>query len=171
MNKKMKVVLVAALIIGIVITAMGFAFAANKNVVSANSVKRNHLAAVGKGPLLGNGYKFGKMQEALAAYLGISVDNLKTELKSGKSLIEIAESNGKTKQGLINFIVGKIKTNLKMLLNEGKIDQARYNTAITNIGERVKAMVEKNCKNFGRYHHEWMGRKGFKRGQPCLTKP
>ena len=178
MSKKTKVVLVAALVAGIVLTAMGFAFTVNKNVVSANPTKSNYTTMATKGHgfggkigRIGPNMGFGKIQDEVATYLGISMDTLKTELKDGKSLVEIAEANGKNEQGLIDFITGKIEENLKTLLDEGKIDQAHYNEATANIGERVKTMVEKSWKGFVGYHHKWMCGNGFKPRQGRWGEP
>ncbi|MBI2861405.1 MAG: hypothetical protein HYX89_01150 [Chloroflexi bacterium] len=53
-----------------------------------------------------------------AQFLGISRDDLNAQLQGGKSLVEIAQARGKSKQDLINFLVGKAKERLQQRVDQ-----------------------------------------------------
>jgi ubiquinone biosynthesis protein COQ9 len=88
------------------------------------------------------GVKFG-MNEDIANYLGLTLDQLKAELQSGKSLAAIATEHGKSETDLVNFIVTKEKAFLDTALKNGKITQDQYNKMLSNLEARVKERVEK----------------------------
>jgi len=88
------------------------------------------------------GVRFG-MNEDIASYLGFTLDQLKAELQSGKSLATIATEHGKSETDLVNFIVTKEKAFLDTALKNGKITQDQYNKLLSNLEARVKEMVEK----------------------------
>ncbi|MEM3473708.1 MAG: hypothetical protein QW735_03880, partial [archaeon] len=81
--------------------------------------------------------------EDIANYLGLTLDQLKAELQSGKSLATIATEHGKTETDLVNFIVAKEKAFLDTALKNGKITQDQYNKMLSNLEARVKERVEK----------------------------
>jgi len=83
------------------------------------------------------------MNEDIASYLGFTLDQLKAELQSGKSLATIATEHGKSETDLVNFIVTKEKAFLDTALKNGKITQDQYNKLLSNLEARVKEMVEK----------------------------
>ncbi|HEY4427157.1 MAG TPA: hypothetical protein VGN08_03040 [Solirubrobacteraceae bacterium] len=65
-----------------------------------------------------------------AAYLGIEKTTLQTELRSGRSLAQIANStSGKSAAGLVNALVA--------------VDRARLRTAIESLPRRVEAQVNR----------------------------
>jgi len=83
------------------------------------------------------------MLEDVATYLGVSSDTLRTELQSGQTLAQIAVAQGKTEDGLINFIVSKRTDELKTALSDGKITQEQHDDMKDNLEARVKEMVER----------------------------
>jgi len=111
-------------------------------------VERN-LASFNKG--FKNGFKKGfragvneqAMLEDVATYLGVSVDTLKADLKNGQTLAQIAVTQDKTEDGLINFIISKRTDELKTALSDGKITQEQHDNMKDNLEARVKEMVER----------------------------
>ncbi len=119
---------------------------------------------VGK-PNIAKGLNLGELQEKIASFLGVTVDDLKTARKDGKSLAQIAADNGKTEEALINFIVTEEKAQLDTLLKDGKITQAQYDNMTANLETKVKEMVEST--NVGGPLFDKMKdayRRGFKNG-------
>lgn len=53
-----------------------------------------------------------------AQFLGISRDDLNAQLEGGKSLVEIAQARGKSKQDLVNFLIGKAKERLQQRVDQ-----------------------------------------------------
>jgi predicted RNA-binding protein associated with RNAse of E/G family len=111
-------------------------------------VERN-LASFNKGFKSGfkKGFRAGvdeqAMLEDVATYLDVSTDTLRTDLKNGQTLAQVAESQGKTEDGLINFIVSKRTDELKTALSDGKITQKQYDDMIDNLEAKIKEMVER----------------------------
>jgi hypothetical protein len=58
----------------------------------------------------------------IAEYLGLTPEALQQELKSGKTLAEIA---GPKTQGLVDMLTAKANTRIDAALTAGKIDEAR----------------------------------------------
>ena len=78
--------------------------------------------------------------ERLRAICGLTADQLRTELESGKTLAQIATAQGKTADGLVQAILNAQKSNLDKLVTAGKLTadqeqaiEARLQTMITNL--------------------------------------
>jgi hypothetical protein len=56
-----------------------------------------------------------------ADYLGLTTDQLRTELQSGKTLAQIATEHGKTASGLVDALVAATKQRLDTLVTNGKL--------------------------------------------------
>lgn len=71
------------------------------------------------GPGMGFGHHGGGPELSVAAtYLGITADQLRTQLQSGKTLAQIANAtSGKSAQGLIDTLVTDAKTRITKLVN------------------------------------------------------
>src|SRR5205823_4693396 len=68
---------------------------------------------------------------AAASYLGVTVDQLKTDLKSGKTLAQlVAATTGKTLAGLKAAIQAAAKTQLDQAVAAGTITSAQEQTAL-----------------------------------------
>ena len=168
MKKTVKLIVVGLIGLGIVIGGLGLAYAGNGS--NANSTGVGAFANV----ILAKfrpGVRPGTLNEQatlndIATYLGVPVDTLKTDLRNGQTLAQIAVAQGKTEDDLINFVVSKRTDELKTALADGKITQAQYDDAVKNLPTRVKEMVERNFKNFGK----GLGR-GFKRGSDFGKEP
>jgi hypothetical protein len=57
--------------------------------------------------------------------IGISTDELKSELKSGKSIAEVATANGVDPQNVITAIVDDVNARVDRAVADGKLDQAK----------------------------------------------
>jgi hypothetical protein len=79
--------------------------------------------------------------ETAATYLGISVSDLQTALKSGKTLADEATANGKTVDGLVTALTAQAKTNLDAAVAAGTITAAQEQTLLTNITQRTTDLV------------------------------
>jgi hypothetical protein len=111
-------------------------------------------------PPSGNqGVAGGPLQNA-ATYLGISVSDLQTDLKGGKSLADVVGTiSGKTVDGLVTALEAPAKTKLDQAVTDGKITSAqetailtKMTTALTNFVNHTKPTagtmnsVKKNMK-------------------------
>jgi uncharacterized membrane protein len=144
--------------------------------------KTQGFGAKGEGRYFGfgrnnTGYYGGEMVEVLSKYLGISEDTLRDEIKSGKTLVEIAKEHGKSADDLVNFFESEAKEHLQQALKAGRITNEQYENALKNIkqwieqridekapfgrfGEGMREMRKRGCQN-GMHSFERIGRRGM----------
>ena len=79
--------------------------------------------------------------EAAAAALGISVDELRTELRDGRSLAQIAESEGVAVDSVIAAIVAERTEKIEERVTSGDMTRERADELLAELDERVTAMV------------------------------
>jgi hypothetical protein len=80
-----------------------------------------------------------------ATYLGTSTDALKDQLKSGKSLAQIANATpGKSAQGLVDYLVAQAKTKLDAKVAAGKLTSAQENAWLDKLTDWVTAAVDRS---------------------------
>lgn len=79
----------------------------------------------------------------VAALLGMTTDELKAELRSGKSLAAVAGSKNVAVSSIIGAIVAGIKTHLDAEVLAGKHTQAEASAKLAEATTRVTEMVNK----------------------------
>ena len=85
----------------------------------------------------------GKTLGAAADYLGLTRAELRTELQEGRSLAEIAGSQGKSKAGLVAALTKEANERIANALADGKLTQTRADALKERIAERVERLVER----------------------------
>jgi len=91
--------------------------------------------------------------QTASTYLGISAADLQTQLRSGKTLAEIAAATpGKTTAGLVAAIVASETAQIDKAVADGKLTADQATKIKTGLTERVTRMVE---------HKGPMGAPGF----------
>jgi urease accessory protein UreF len=75
--------------------------------------------------------------EAAASYLGLTPAQLHEQLRSGKSLGEIAKAQGKTADGLKAAMTAAVKKDLDAAVKAGKLTQAQADERLKELGERI----------------------------------
>jgi hypothetical protein len=87
----------------------------------------------------------GPAVHAATGYLGLSVSQLREDVRSGKTLAQVASSTrGKSEAGLIEAIVSARKAALAAEAKAGGISQARASTLESRLVSRVTARVQNN---------------------------
>lgn len=81
--------------------------------------------------------------DAAAAYLGLTADELRTELRSGKSLATIAGEQGKSVDGLKAALLEDATTKLDEAVAAGRITEDQKAAMLERLTERIDAMVER----------------------------
>jgi hypothetical protein len=80
--------------------------------------------------------------DTAATYLGLSVSDLQSKLKAGKTLADVtATVSGKTVEGLVAALEGPAKKELDVAVTAGKITQAQETTILSNITSRLTDLV------------------------------
>ena len=115
-------------------------------------------------PRLGRGGEL----EVAADYLGISVDTLLSDLRSGKTLAQEAQAKGKTAADLAKALVADAKSKLDAAVKAGKLTQAQEDKITANLEQRVTDMVNgvhpalpSVPRSRGGMHHGWGFGGGF----------
>ncbi|MEO6628735.1 MAG: hypothetical protein ABIP03_09225, partial [Aquihabitans sp.] len=79
--------------------------------------------------------------DAAAKVLGLSTDDLKTKLKAGTSLADVAAAQGVDKQKVIDALVAEATAKTAAAVTDGKITQAEADERIANLPARITKMV------------------------------
>lgn len=79
--------------------------------------------------------------DAAATALGMTADELRTELQAGKSIADIAGEQGVSVQGVIDALVAEAKAHLDEEVASGEHTQAEADAKLAEITERITAMV------------------------------
>jgi uncharacterized protein (DUF433 family) len=85
----------------------------------------------------------GKGAEAVATALGITVEELKTELSSGKSIADIAKAKNVDIAKVIAAMTAQMKAHLDEEVTSGKHTQAEADAKLAEFTTRVTEMVNK----------------------------
>lgn len=98
------------------------------------------------GPGFGFGFAGPKMMvgfglEAAATYLGLTRDQLRTELESGKSLAQIATAEGKSVDGLKQALIADAKARLDQAVKDGKITAAQETQMLSDLSSHIDDLV------------------------------
>ncbi|HEX4518604.1 MAG TPA: hypothetical protein VH063_03380, partial [Gaiellaceae bacterium] len=99
-----------------------------------------HGPGGGLGARLGIG-PFGADLSAAATYLGLTADQIKTDIKGGKTLAQIAVAQGKTADGLVQAILGAQESNLDKLVTNGKLTSAQEQTIEKGLATMITNIV------------------------------
>jgi hypothetical protein len=91
----------------------------------------------------------GPRLEAAAKVLGLSEDDLKAQLKDGKTLAEIAKAQNVDEQKVIDALVAEVKTRTAAAVKAGKITQAQADERVKDATERITKLVEEGFPKGG----------------------
>ena len=100
--------------------------------------------SLGAGGALAHGPKAGPQRgavKAAATYIGVSLEQLRTELRGGGSLASIALAHGKTVAGLEAAIVADAKTHLDQAVADGKLTADAAAQRLQRLQQRVTELV------------------------------
>src|SRR5262245_26630948 len=75
--------------------------------------------------------------DAAATYLGLSEDELYSQLESGKSLADIAESKGKSVDGLVDALAADATKHLDEEVSEGHLTQAQAEEMLSHLEQGI----------------------------------
>jgi methylphosphotriester-DNA--protein-cysteine methyltransferase len=92
-------------------------------------------------------FKQGKIAKAkklgpVATLLKMTREELRAELKAGKSLTEVAAAKGVSKSDLVNAMTQPAKDRLAKAVAAGKLTQARADQMLQKLTERVTKLVD-----------------------------
>lgn len=79
----------------------------------------------------------------VATYLGMTRDQLRAELRNGKSLAQIAKEKGKTVDGLVAAMLAPVKERLAKAVENGRLTKARADAILARLTEGTKKLVQR----------------------------
>lgn len=86
----------------------------------------------------------------LADWLGLTPQELGSQLRAGKSLAQVADSQGKSRDQLIAFLTDTFKKHLDEAVAQGKLTQAQADRALQRFTEQVGTLVDRVHQSPGR---------------------
>jgi hypothetical protein len=155
MNKRQASAIAAAVVVaaaaggGLVIASVGKSGSSNASAATSSSGMPAFTGQAGAGGPPGGAMGQGRGPggpggglDAAATYLGVSVSTLRTDLSSGKTLAQVAQSTtGKTVDGLIAALVAAETTRLDSAVSAGSLTAAQETTLLAGLRSHVTAMV------------------------------
>ena len=96
------------------------------------------------------GFAHGGRLSAAAGYLGISEARLLDQLQAGKSLAQVASSQGKSVSGLKAAMTAAIKARLDKAVAAKMLSSAQEQQILSGVSSRLDAEI--NGKGFGPHH-------------------
>jgi transposase-like protein len=108
------------------------------------AIEAGNVPLAGFGPALAHGH-FGRALvvalDAAATYLGVTKAELRQELRSGKSLAQIATAHGRSVDGLVSALVDAAKKQLDAAAAAGGITPERRQAIEANLEQRITELV------------------------------
>lgn len=101
-----------------------------------------------------------------AAVIGISTDQLTTELKAGKTIADVAAEHNVDLQKVIDALVADATAKIDQAVTDGKIDSARAAEMKSHLVERITALVNGEGPGHRGGHGGFRGRDGGFDGGP-----
>jgi uncharacterized protein YidB (DUF937 family) len=83
----------------------------------------------------------GMGSEALTGLLGLTAEEIHTQLHDGKTLAEIATAQGVDVQAVVDALVAELDTRLDEAVANGRIDQAEADEKAADATEKITDMV------------------------------
>ncbi len=79
--------------------------------------------------------------DAAASYLGLTDEELRTELSDGTTLADLAEEKGKSVDGLVKALVDSAKADLADAVEAGRLTKAQQAEILDGLEERITTLV------------------------------
>ena len=104
--------------------------------------------------------------DAAASYLGLTDAQVRSDFRSGKSLADIADAQGKSVDGLVQAIVDAAKTKIAAAVAAGRLTQSQADSILSGLKSHVTDFVNRTPPRFG-LHNGFRG--GGVRGGPLVS--
>lgn len=153
------------LITGLIVASIGTGSIA---LAATNQTATNPSASTDQGLTHKNAHKFAGMRgkrahvgllKEVASELKMDPQALLNDLKSGKSIMDVASSKHVTEAQLLNQLSAKLKTHLDKAVKSGKLSATKEAEILAKSQSKIKAMVEQ----------KGLPKKDFKRGGHHFT--
>jgi hypothetical protein len=86
-------------------------------------------------------HMLGGTLDAAATYLGLTEDQLQTQLQSGKSLADVAKAQGKSVDGLKQALTADLKTKLDQAVKDGRLTQSQADAILAKVSASLDDLI------------------------------
>jgi ribosomal protein S20 len=97
---------------------------------------------VNEGKPKGEGRGHGPKLDAAAKALGVSTDELRQQLRDGKTIAQVAEDRNVDKEKVIDAMVEDAEQHLDQAVQDGKLTADQANERKANLKDRITALVD-----------------------------
>lgn len=150
---KMKIGLASALILGLLFTtAAGAMGALERTTLEAKSISKHHHKYSDQGHFM----------DDLAKALEMDSQTLKQELKSGKTLREVASARGIDQSSLLKKLESQINERLDQSVKEGKLTLEKGELIKTRLPDKLSKLLNKKWDQKYNDHHKGSKKELFK---------
>lgn len=105
----------------------------------------------------GKGFRGGpfgvRRLDAAASAIGITPEELRTALRDGKSLADVAKGKGVDPEKVVSALVAELKAHLDQEVASGEHTQAEVDQKLAAATERIRAFVNGEIRKGGFGHH------------------
>ena len=115
-----------------------------KDAAAARGWKRGPFMGPGFGPHPGHRHAVRQAFEAAGSYLGLSREELMSRLRSGQSLAQIAEAEGKSVDGLQQAIHDAIVKQLDAGVTAGRLTQEQKQKLVDRLDAVIDDLVQRS---------------------------
>ena len=123
------------------------------------------------GPGFGFGHRIGASLDAAAKYLGLTTEQLRTQLASGKSLADIAGDKGKTVDGLKKAMTADLQAKLDQAVKDKKLTQAQADEILKRTNDMLDDIVNNTFKPGLHFEHHGFGGARMQPGGAHIVVP
>lgn len=104
------------------------------------------------------GKQFGSMKNDVAQILGMDAKDLMAELKSGKTIAEVAKSKGIEPKTVVDKLQQQLNTRVDQAVKDGKLTQEKADKIKSNSAKKAELIVNRNWANLeGKGHKKGAG--------------
>lgn len=100
---------------------------------------------------------FGAELGVAATYLGVTEDQLRADLRSGKTLADIAKAKGKSVDGLIDALYTAAKKDLDQAVADGRLTKDQEQAILGHVKEAITGKVNGTLPRFDRHFDHFRG--------------
>ncbi len=116
--------------------------------VDFNFIRKGNVPFVSAGPTHSKVIRIAGDNKELLAFLGMDEETFLTEIKSGKSLLEIAESKGISKEQLIEFQTKQFTANIEQAVKDEKLTEEQAAKMKEDFAGHVEQRLDGNMMMF-----------------------
>lgn len=91
--------------------------------------------------------------DVVAEVLGITEDDLRTALRDGQTIAEVAAAEGVEVQAVVDAVVADVEARLAERVESGDLTQERADEMVAAAADRVPELLERELPGFGGRHH------------------